>query len=107
MRPGTTVETSDDVPDAQLVERLRGQAFATVARTPRRGSREPRCFCPDADLMRMTPMPSAARCSCSSLVAARAIKTVERAQTLRPAQRPRSSQTPRHRTKASTRPDEK
>jgi hypothetical protein len=41
MRPGTLVETSDDVHDAQLVERMLGQAFANGARTPRRGSREP------------------------------------------------------------------
>ena len=41
MRPGTTVETSEDVHDAPLVERMLGQAFANVARTPRRCSREP------------------------------------------------------------------
>jgi hypothetical protein len=41
MRPGTTVETSDDVHDAQLVERMLGEMPANVAGTPRRCSREP------------------------------------------------------------------
>jgi hypothetical protein len=94
------VETSDDVHDAQLVERMLGQALATVARTPRRCSRDLTVSRPDADLIQMTPMVAAAQCSCSSLVAATEIKTVERAQAPRPARHPQCSQTPRHRTKS-------
>jgi hypothetical protein len=51
MRPGPTVETSDDVHAAQLVERALGQASTNLAATPRRCSREPAASTSDADVI--------------------------------------------------------
>ena len=70
MRPGTTAETSDDGRVTLLVERTLGKPFASLAATPRRYSREPVASQPDADVLRVPPMVGAARCPCSSLVAA-------------------------------------
>jgi hypothetical protein len=51
VRPGSTVETSDDVHAAQFVERALGEAFTNLAATPRRCSREPAASTPDADVI--------------------------------------------------------
>src|SRR3990172_661086 len=66
-----------------------------------------RCLRPDADLIRMTPMLAAARCSCSSLVAATKIKKVERTQAARPARCSGTSLTPREGTKSRNLPEER
>lgn len=85
MKPGTTVETSDDVHAARLVERMVGQVSANVAATRRRCSREPVAPKLEADLIRITPMVVAAKMLLFFLVVALESKTPERAQVARPA----------------------
>jgi hypothetical protein len=50
VRPGPTVETSDDVHAAQFVERALGEASNSAA-TPRRYPGDPAASTPDADVI--------------------------------------------------------
>jgi hypothetical protein len=50
VRPGPTVETSDDVRAAQFVERALGET-SNLAVTPRRCPGEPAASTPDADVI--------------------------------------------------------
>ena len=77
MRPGTTAETSDGAQAAPLVERMKAKRAPTCLRQSRRRSREPAASLPDADLIQMTPVAAAARCSVL-FVAAPEIETPDR-----------------------------
>ena len=63
MEPRTTVETSDDVHNAQLIDRMLGQALRQRGGDAAPLVERARCGRPDADVIRMTSMAVAARCS--------------------------------------------
>jgi hypothetical protein len=77
MKPGTTVETSDDVHAAPLVERRLGQMFAECGCDAAPLFERASCLAPDTDLIRMTPTVAAARCMRSSIAASPEIEMFE------------------------------